>query len=96
MSLRDRVEATRAKWMDQPVRVLKILDVSDFVTDDLPPAIGSIGRVVTVNTANGVVGSVGVEFEDRSWVFPVDHVTLDVVTEEEVQAAIQSITQGKS
>ena len=41
-------------------------------TYDPLPEVGDIGEVVTINTRNGVVDSVGVAFPGRSWVIPVE------------------------
>lgn len=56
----------------QLVMVVGDLDVSKFSTLDVPPEIGTIGAVSTINIMSGVVVSAGVSFGERSWVYPVE------------------------
>ena len=79
----------------ETVRVIKVLDlaVHQYRTTDRPPPIGATGEIVSINTVNNKVHSVGVQFSDRSWVLPVDHLTLGPA-EDEVQAAITSIKEA--
>lgn len=82
------------------VWVVKQLDrsqrgVKGIVLDDQQPEVGTRGRVMTINTTNGKADTIGVMFEDRAWVYPVDHLCrYRPLIDGEVEAAIASITGG--
>lgn len=77
-------------------RVLRKLEPGSWETAP-QPEVDEVGQIVTVNTSNSVVTSVGVEFgepHNRSWVYPVDYVTPTI--NDEVAEAIASILGGPS
>lgn len=56
----------------QYVMVMEDFDTTPYTTKDPGPKAGDVGTVKTINTCNGVVQSVGLMFETRSWVIDVD------------------------